>query len=148
MITKKQLRNSLYALNVPIYSSNNIKKKDLFEILAHYQTQGGVKIPLDFVKEVIISLKKALKEKKHPNIEKFNDLVKKYTSGTLLDFANSAIEYLKNGKLKWEDEFGLLQDEYQPGFEIIPWTFLKRQLEDISPELEKQLPRAFTQRKA
>lgn len=146
MLTKKQLINDLYSLSIPVYS-NRIKKEDMYAVLAHYETQGGIEIPLDFIKKVIDKFRDVLKKEpsKHPNIEKLNNFVKKETPGSLFDFANSAIEYFKKGKLKW-DELGLLQDRYEPkGFEIIPWSLLKKKLEDISPEIEKQLPRAFSE---
>jgi hypothetical protein len=66
-----------------------------------------------------------------------------------MTFAKDAVEYFKQGKLKWENEFGLLQDEYKPGgYAVIPWAFLKKQLDDLSPEIEKTLPRAFVQKLA
>lgn len=142
-MNKKELRDRLFELNIPVYDGRKIKKAHIKAITGMEVT--GAAITLDFVKDVIKSVKDALKNKKHPNIEKLNELVKKYTGGTLMDFAKAAVDYFKQNKIQWEDGLGLLQDEYQPGgFEIIPWRWLKDKLtEDLTPEMEKRLPRAF-----
>ena len=145
-MNKKELKDKLFELNIPVYDGRRIKKIHV-KAITGMEITGSV-ISLEFVQKVIDALKNAVKSKKEPNIEKLNDFVKKYASGTLMDFAKAAVDYFKQGKLKWENEFGLLQNEYQPGgFEVIPWSWLKRQFEDITPEVEKRLPRAFTQQK-
>lgn len=103
-------------------------------------------ISLDFIKDVANKLRETWKKGKHEgDTAKFNQYVKKNTPGDLMAFANSAIEYFKKGKLKW-DEFGMFQGEYPPGFDIIPWSFLKRSLSGLSPQVEKEMPRAFQQK--
>lgn len=147
MITKKQLREELYKLNIPVYAGCKIKKSDVEKFL--FECNATPKISLDFIKKVIEAVKDKIKAKGEPDIVKLNTYIKKNTSGDLMQFAKDAIEYFKQGKLKWDNELGLLQDEYQPGgFEIIPWTFMKKQLEDIPPHIEKTLPRAFVQKMA
>jgi len=141
-----ELREHLDALSIPVYA-NRIKKSDLRSVLAYMEGREvtASSIPLDFVKKVIDAVKSALKKgQKEPDLEKLNSFIKSKTSGDLMDFAKSAIDYFKQGKLQWEDEFGLLQNEYQPGgFEVIPWSFLKRQFNYVSPQIEDRLPRAF-----
>ena len=147
-MNKQELQNHLNALNIPV-KNNRIKKSDLKRAVARSEGREitASSIPLDIIKKVIDAVKNALKKgRDKPDLEKLNKFIKTKTSGDLMDFARSAIDYFKQGKLEWEDEFGLLQDEYQPGgFEIIPWTFLKRQFEYVSPNVEKRLPRAFMQ---
>jgi len=160
LITKKQLKNQLYTLNIPVYAGCKIKKKDIQRALSCYdkkkvnskksKIEAVPTIPLDFVKKVIEAIKNKLKtSKEEPNFEKLNSFIKKNTPGDLMTFAKSAIDYFKQGKLKWENEFGLLQNEYTPGgYEVIPWSLLKRELDDLSPEIEKTLPKAFVQKLA
>jgi hypothetical protein len=103
------------------------------------------KISLDFVKEVAEKLRESWKKGKRAGDEdlaKLNSYVKSKQPGDLKDFANSAIMYFKTGKLKWDD-FGMFQGEYAPGFNVIPWTYLTRSLTGISPQIEKEMPKAF-----
>jgi len=104
-------------------------------------------VPLDVINKVAEAIKNALKKgKSEPDLEKLNTFVKSKTSGDLMDLAKSAIDYFKQGKLEWEDGLNLFQNQYQPGgYEIIPWSFLKRQFNYLSPLVEKRLPRAFVQ---
>jgi len=153
MVTKTQLRDELYALNIPVYGGHKIKKVDIQKVIASLEGKTNdehiitASVPLDFVKKVIDAIKKKLKTKEPPDFEKLNSFIKKNTPGDLMAFARDAISYFKQGKLKWDDELALLQDEYQPGgFEVIPWSFLKRQLSDLKPEIEQTLPRAFVQK--
>ena len=114
--------------------------------LSHYECTAGV-IPLDFIKKVINTLKKKLISGTKLDLESLNNFIKEKTSGDLMAFARDALKYFKEGKLRWTNEFGLLQEEYKPGgYDIIPWSFLKRQLSDLKPEVEQQLPRAFVQK--
>ena len=86
--------------------------------------------PLEVIHKVIDAVKGALKKgQTKPDTEKLNAFIKKNSSGDLMDFAHSAVEYFKNGKLKWDGELAILQNEYAPGgMAIIPWPFLKKQL--------------------
>jgi len=148
-MNKKQLKKELHTLGVPVYNTKYIKKNDIVAVLQHVEVTeitAGL-VPLDFVKKVIDVVRTAVKKgKKEADLEKLNKFVKDKTSGDLMNLAKSAIEYFKQKKLEWEDGLGLLQNEYQPaGLDIIPWSFLKRQLEDLPPDVEKLLPRAFVQ---
>lgn len=103
-------------------------------------------IALDFIKDVAKQLQTAWQKGKHEgDTAKLNSYVKKNTSGDLKAFADAAIDYFKRGKLKW-DEFGWFQGEYKPGFDVIPWSYLKRSLYNLSPSVEKEMPRAFQQK--
>jgi len=103
--------------------------------------------PLEVIHKVIDAVKGALKKgQTKPDTEKLNAFIKKNSSGDLMDFAHSAVEYFKNGKLKWDGELAILQNEYAPGgMAIIPWPFLKKQLMYAGPSVESKLPKAFTQ---
>ena len=108
-------------------------------------------IALDFIKGVAKQLQaiwqKGNREKSDTKKlnENLNSYVKKKTSGDLKTFADAAIDYFKSGKLKW-DEFGWFQGEYKPGFEVIPWSYLNRSLDNLSPSVEREMPRAFQQK--
>jgi len=215
MVTKKQLKNHLYEMNIPVYAGCKIKKSDIAKVIAGpvidmktkkeikdgdhgiplgkrypkakrklsekdikeldklfhdlnkttrytaewdalcpkinkllgYECVGSSMIPLDFIKKVINTLKKKLTTGGELSLERLNTFIKEKTPGDLMAFAKDAVEYFKQGKLHWNNELALLQNEYAPGgYEVIPWTFLKKQLSDITPEIEKQLPRAFVQK--
>jgi hypothetical protein len=149
-VNKKQLKEQLYKMNVPTYG-NRIKRNDVERIVAELEVSTekvtASIIPLDIIHKVAEAIKNALKKgKTEPDLEKLNTFVKSKTSGDLMDLAKSAIDYFKQGKLEWEDGLNLFQNQYQPGgFEIIPWSFLKRQFNYLSPSVEKRLPRAFVQ---
>jgi hypothetical protein len=150
-MNKKQLKEQLYKMNVPTYG-NRIKRNDVERIVAELEvsTEKEVTasiIPIDIIHKVAEAIKNALKKgKTEPDLEKLNTFVKSKTSGDLMDLAKSAIDYFKQGKLEWEDGLNLFQNQYQPGgYEIIPWSFLKRQFNYLSPSVEKRLPRAFVQ---
>ena len=113
---------------------------------AKYQVVVGSAISLDFVKDVAKKLNDTWKKGKHEGeLAKLNQYIKKHTPGDLKAFADSAIDYFKKGKLKW-NEFGIFQGEYKPGFDIIPWSYLKRALTNLPPAIENELPRAFQER--
>jgi hypothetical protein len=149
-VNKKQLKEQLYKMNVPTYG-NRIKRNDVERIVAELEVPTekvtASIIPIDIIHKVAEAIKNALKKgKTEPDLEKLNTFVKSKTSGDLMDLAKSAIDYFKQGKLEWEDGLNLFQNQYQPGgFEIIPWSFLKRQFNYLSPSVEKRLPRAFVQ---
>lgn len=103
-------------------------------------------LSLDFIKETATKLADTWKKGKHEGDNaKFNQYIKKNSQGDLKTFADSAIDYFKKGKIKW-DEFGWFQGEYAPGFDIIPWSYLKRALSDIPPAIENEMPKAFQQK--
>lgn len=149
-MNKKQLKEQLYKMNVPTYG-NRIKRNDVERIVAELEVPTekvtASIIPIDIIHKVAEAIKNALKKgKTEPDLEKLNTFVKSKTSGDLMDLAKSAIDYFKQGKLEWEDGLNLFQNQYQPGgYEIIPWSFLKRQFNYLSPSVEKRLPRAFVQ---
>ena len=102
-------------------------------------------LSLDFVKEVAELLKASWKKGKRAgdeDLEKLNTYVKKHQPGDLKTLADSAISYFKQGKLKWDD-FGMFQGKYEPGFDVIPWDYLKRFLKDVPEAVEKEMPKAF-----
>jgi hypothetical protein len=150
-MNKKQLKEQLYKMNVPMYG-NRIKRNDVerFVVDLDLATEKEVVaslVPLDIITKVAEAIKNALKKgKSEPDLEKLNTFVKSKTSDDLMDLAKSAIDYFKQGKLEWEDGLNLFQNQYQPGgYEIIPWSFLKRQFNYLSLSVEKRLPRAFVQ---
>lgn len=103
--------------------------------------------PMPIVEKVLEAIRKGIKSgKKEVDKAKLNSFIKKETHGDLMDFARSAIRYFREGKLDWEDGLGLLQDEYTPkGLEVIPWSFLKRELQYAGKAIENRLPRALTE---
>jgi len=113
--------------------------------VAECEILGGPLIAMELIKKVIEAVKGALKKgRDEPDLEKLNKFIKKNSPGDLKDFADSAIKYFKDGKLDWDD-FGVLQSEYPPGLEVIPWTYLKRQLK-YAPWVENRMPKAFVQK--
>jgi len=113
-----------------------------------YTALGFPLTPMPIVKNVLEAVKKRLQTGKHEvDSEKLNKYLKKETHGDLMDFARSVIKYFKEGKLEWEEGLGLLQEEYAPkGLDIIPWSFLKRELQFAGPSIEQRLPRALVEK--
>jgi len=50
-------------------------------------------------------------------------------SDPLMTFAHSVVYFFKQGKVKWED-IDVLESEFPPGKDIVPWDFFKAQLND------------------
>lgn len=146
---KRELRDKLYAENIPVYSGNKIKKADAQKILATLEITGS-SITLDFVKKVIDFLVNKIKTAgvKKPNMEKFNTYVKQQASANVLEFAKAAVDFFKADKLSWEGELSVLQDKYNPkGFEIIPASWLERQFSGEPYEIQKRLPQLLQKKK-
>jgi len=142
---KKELKNGLYELNIPVYG-NKIKKTDIEKIVADVSAAA---IPFDFVKEVIDFLKGKLKLATNvkPNLEKFNTFVKTHGKTNLMEFAKAAVDFFKKEKLNWED-LSVLQNKFNPkGYEILPATWLERQFDGESVNVQKRLPQLLQKKK-
>ena len=142
---KKELKDGLYELNIPVYG-NKIKKTDISKVVADVDAAA---IPFDFISQVIEFLKNKLKTATNakPNIEKFNKYVKTHGHTNLMEFAKAAVNFFKKEKLGWDD-LSVLQNKYNPkGYEILPATWLERQFEGESETIQKRLPQLLQKKK-
>jgi len=95
-------------------------------------------IKLDDVKRVLDAVKRSLSPGGKPLTAKsVNAWLKTNTSGDLMDFARSVVEYFIAGKLEWAD-LDSLENKSGKGLDIIPWSFFKQQLSD--PKIRGKLP--------
>lgn len=111
----------------------------LITITAPEKTTAAAKLNLDVVERIINTVRNKIKENKKTDNEKFNSWLKKNYQADLKDFADSALYYLKTSKIKWED-IDILEDTYPPGKDIIPWSYLKRQILNDEKLMDKFPP--------
>lgn len=106
------------------------------EVDSVYKVEAGPKLDINTVKRIIDAAHRAVKKGTRLDGSMVNDWLKKNTSADLMDFAKDVVHYFGQGKLHWKD-VDVLEDEFDPGKDIVPWAFFKAQFQD--PKFDTKL---------
>jgi Holliday junction resolvase len=145
--SKDELVSSLNSLGIEVVAGK-VRRSDIKKALAG-QTSAML-IPIGDVIQVLDIVHYAFEHKKRITARAIDQYLKKHSIGDLHKFALSVLHYFQVGiqgksaegkyrKIVWKD-LDMLEDQINPGFDIIPLSFMKRNLDLTDPKVARQLP--------